>query len=329
MARAALLAAALLSRAAARLPPGERILSYLHARGEALHITAPRPVVATYIDYRDINWQHVDQTVLAAVKGGFNAVILAFDLTTGPTDMLEGWAQLDATVRNATLATAHAAGAVILLSAGGASEEPYARVSGAAYGAAVGATVNALGLDGADFDLENVAPGFNFAPLMGAELVDWLVNATVAARGAMGADALLTHAPQAPYFGPIGDSGAWVGASGGYTAVWAAANASIDFFNVQVRAMLCRRPAAAQLRHAQRPPKPAPRPASFIIRPNATRRIHRSSQRRPRATACSPARASRKSSRSALMLTPSSSASRCSPTTPTRATWTPRPLRAG
>lgn len=247
MARAALFAAALLSRAAARLPPGERILSYLHARGEARHITAPRPVVATYIDYRDINWQHVDLTVGAAVSGGFNVIILAFDLTTGPTDMLEGWAQLDASVRNATLATAHAAGAVILLSAGGASEEPYARVGGAAYGGVVGETVSKLGLDGADFDLENIAPGFNFAPLMGAELVDWLVNATVAARAAMGADTLLTHAPQAPYFGPIGDSGAWVGASGGYTAVWAAANASIDFFNVQVRA--CR--AAASRRCAR------------------------------------------------------------------------------
>jgi len=228
----ALAALALGAPARARPTPGERVAAYLHARGEALAV-APRPVVATYIDWRDITWLHPEKTVLAAVANGFNVVILAFDLATGPTDMLQGWASLDAATRNATLAAAHAAGAVLLLSAGGASEEPYNRVGGAAYGAAVGATAAALGLDGADFDLENLAPGFNFDPLKGDELVDWFVNATRAARAAMGPAAILTHAPQAPYFGTIGDAGSWVGASGGYTAIWRAASDAIDFFNVQ------------------------------------------------------------------------------------------------
>lgn len=218
-----------------RALPGARIAAYLSTRGgPALTAGAdsPSPVIATYIDYRDINWQAPQKTILAAVAGGFNCVVIAFLLTTGPTDLLEGWATLDPGVRNATLAAAHAAGAVLMLSAGGASEEPYNRMSGQEYGAAAGRAAVDLSLDGVDFDLENLAPGFNFGPLKGQELVDWLVDATTAARAAMGPDRLLTHAPQAPYFGPLGGSG-WVGPSGGYTAVWHAAQGALDWFFIQ------------------------------------------------------------------------------------------------
>lgn len=48
-----------------------------------------------------------------------------------------------------------------------------------------------------------------------------------------GSGAIITHAPQAPYFGPIGATNAWVGASGGYTAVYQQAASYISFFNVQ------------------------------------------------------------------------------------------------
>ena len=231
----ALLLLALALAAAERALPGERVAAYLRLRGDGPvgPTTAPSPpLIATYIDWRDINWLAPQDTVLAAVRAGFNCVILSFLLTTGPTDLLEGWAGLDAATRNATLAAAHAAGAVLMLSAGGASEEPYDRVSGADYGAAAGRAAVALGLDGVDFDLENIAPGFNFLPLAGQLLVDWLVNATAAARAAMGPERLLSHAPQAPYFGPIGGA-SWVGPSGGYTAVWRAAAGDLDWLNVQ------------------------------------------------------------------------------------------------
>jgi chitinase len=211
--------------------PSAKILDYLHSRGEALDITTPRPIIATYIDYRDINWLAPAQTLLDAVAGGSNVVIIAFLLATGPTDFLEGWAAVDPAIRNNTLATIHAAGAIVMLSAGGASEEPYARITGKAYGAAAGALCASLGLDGVDFDLENIAPGFNFAPLYGPALVSWMVDASEAARAAIGPARLISHAPQAPYFGPIGED-SWVGPSGGYTGVWNATK-SIDFFNVQ------------------------------------------------------------------------------------------------
>jgi len=211
--------------------PSAKILDYLHSRGEALHVTAPRPIIATYIDYRDINWLAPEKTLLAAVAGGYNVVILAFLLATGPTDYLEGWAAVDPAIRNSTLATVHAAGAIVMLSAGGASEEPYARIAGKVYGAAAGALCASLGLDGVDFDLENLAPGFNFKPLYGPALVAWIVDASEAARAEIGPARLLSHAPQAPYFGPIGED-TWVGPTGGYTGVWKATK-SIDWLNVQ------------------------------------------------------------------------------------------------
>lgn len=212
------------------VPAGERLLAYLHSRGEALGITAPRPIVGTYIDWREVDWAAPQNTVNAAVAGGFNLVILAFLLTNGPTDMLQAWAGVDNATRAATIAAAHAQGAVVMLTAGGSTETP---LSGdpATYGHAVGAAVGALGLDGADFDIENLSPGFTYGDMTGAQVVDWLVAASVAARGAMGPSALLTHAPQAPYF-----SGPWTGPCGGYSAVWtgaAAAGAHMSWFNAQ------------------------------------------------------------------------------------------------
>lgn len=47
---------------------------------------------------------------------------------------------------------------------------------------------------------------------------------------------LISHAPQAPYFGRVGSTvgNAWTGTSGGFTAVWQRAGPNnIDFLNVQ------------------------------------------------------------------------------------------------
>jgi chitinase len=203
---------------------GGRLAAYLRSVG-SVPSSPPAPIIATYIDWRDVNWVHVEQTILAALDGGFNVIILAFQLATGPTDMLLGWVGVDPTIRNATLATVHAKGAVLLLSAGGASEEPY-RLDPAVYGAAVGAEVLAAGLDGVDFDLENLAPGFNFG---GVDMVDWIVAANAAARKAIGPARLITHAPQGPYF-----KNDWTAPSGGYSDVWKKAGAgAIDWLHVQ------------------------------------------------------------------------------------------------
>ena len=216
--------AAVLSSPASSEPltAGARVLSYLHSR-DALHLRTPAPIIATYIDWREVNWSHPEQTLLKALSAGFNVIILAFQLQTGPTDFLEAWLSADPAVRNATLSAAHAKGAVVMLSAGGASEEPY-KADPAAYGRAVGEMVITAGLDGVDFDLENLAPGFNFG---GVDIVAWMINATLAARAVVGPQRIITHAPQAPYFG------AWSGPRGGYLAVYANGSTTIDWFNIQ------------------------------------------------------------------------------------------------
>eukprot|EP00026_Physarum_polycephalum_P017871 Phypoly_transcript_19235.p1 GENE.Phypoly_transcript_19235~~Phypoly_transcript_19235.p1 ORF type:complete len:218 (+),score=42.36 Phypoly_transcript_19235:28-654(+) len=66
-----------------------------------------------------------------------------------------------------------------------------------------------------------------------AELIDWIVEISQGAASVFGSDGVISHAPQSPYFGPIGDDSTWVGSSGGYTAVYLKAQDIITFFNVQ------------------------------------------------------------------------------------------------
>ena len=54
---------------------GARVLSYLHARGDALDITTPSPIKAIYINLRDAT--DPPSAVVAAVDAGFNVVLLA------------------------------------------------------------------------------------------------------------------------------------------------------------------------------------------------------------------------------------------------------------
>ncbi len=86
--------------------------------------------------------------------------------------------------------------------------------------------------DGVDFDLENFNTGCVTGTMNSEKTVSWIVDATLAAQAVLGSGGIITHAPQAPYFGPIGGS-SWAGPTGCYTAVAARAGASITFFNLQ------------------------------------------------------------------------------------------------
>ena len=56
-----------------------------------------------------------------AVDAGFNVVLLAFYLTSGAVDAALAWANVSPSSRAATIAYAHARGAVVMLSLGGAT----------------------------------------------------------------------------------------------------------------------------------------------------------------------------------------------------------------
>jgi len=88
-------------------------------------------------------------------------------------------------------------------------------------------------LDGVDFDLENLGVGFTYGSMTAAQVVQWMVSATTAARQVLGSTKYISHAPQGPYIGPVGAANTWAGTTGGYTGVWTGSNGAIDFYNIQ------------------------------------------------------------------------------------------------
>lgn len=82
---------------------------------------------------------------------------------------------------------------------------------------------------------ENIGPGFVVPGLTDVQLINWMVQASRAARATLGASGFISHAPQGPYFSRIGGGGSssWPGPSGGYTAVWNASAGAINWLNTQ------------------------------------------------------------------------------------------------
>jgi len=152
---------------------------------------------------------------------------------TGPSDFLTAWQGISSSTKQSTIATLHSKGAVLLVSyGGGADGNPYVEDAYTA-GTTVGKYAKAQYLDGVDFDLENFGQGFTADGHSAAWTIDWCVNITRGAASGFGSGAILTHAPQSPYFGPIGATNTWAGPSGGYTAVYNGIKDILTFFNVQ------------------------------------------------------------------------------------------------
>lgn len=199
-----------------------------------------------YIDQPD-SWYPPEAeaaTITAAVDAGFNVIILAFwcsngnQLPGGACDMCAAWQRdIPPSLQISTVEYAHSKGAIVMAACGGATDVPWDNLSGADFGRLAATWVLQNHLDGLDFDMENYQQGFvMYQGSTTQQAVDYIVDANNAARAVLGASAYISHAPQAPYFGPVGGSSLtyWTGALGGYTSVYAALPAgSIDFFNVQ------------------------------------------------------------------------------------------------
>ena len=166
----------------------------------------PQGKRVVYIDVRDVDWNNAGLCIRQAVDGGYNVVIMAFWLFSGPADLALVWTQSTPAAQQATVAYLHARNAVLLVSLAGSTESPYAAVSGAAYGVAAATWALQNGLDGVDFDMENLGPGLTAGGLTSAQTIQWLIDASNAARSILGPLGIVTHAPQAPYFGAIGSA---------------------------------------------------------------------------------------------------------------------------
>jgi len=182
----------------------------------------------TLIDFKDVVWTKPGQTVMNAVDGGFNVVLLGFyTFAHGPVDFGLTWSGLSKADQAEAMKHAHDKSAAVLLSAGGPSDSPYLNLSGTEYGSKAGQFAKDNQLDGVNFDLQYITPGF------ASSLVQWIIDASVAARKVLGNDAIVSHSPLAPYFGEIGKAtNPFTGTSGGYTAVEKAVGGVVDFYNV-------------------------------------------------------------------------------------------------
>jgi len=195
-------------------------------------IAVPSPIKALYVDWKGINWNSPQQTILDAFNSGWNVIIISFYLSgSGPADMAQAWASVSAANQQSTINTIHSKGGVVLVSLGGSTDSPFSR-NAQSVGEIVGKWAQANHLDGVDFDLENFASGFRGGSLSDTQTVDWVANATNAVRQVFGSGGIISHAPQGPYFGPVGATNTWAGKTGGYTGVYQKAP-TINFFNVQ------------------------------------------------------------------------------------------------
>ncbi|MEO5335308.1 MAG: glycoside hydrolase family 18 protein [Magnetospirillum sp. WYHS-4] len=150
--------------------------------------------------------------------GSFNHLLLSFWTRKAPLDVALAWS--NGTFPQNAIDQFHQAGIKVLVSAGGATEEPITAdpTGGAAYGRAVAEFAKTYRLDGVDFDIEDIHA------LQAGTATQWLADATRAVKDVL-PDAVVTHAPQAPYF-----MGAY---ASNYLQVDEQVGDLIDFYNIQ------------------------------------------------------------------------------------------------
>jgi len=194
-----------------------------------LTLTLPRKVV--YIDWKNVNWNNIGETIMDAVKQGYNVVILCFWLsTTGAADILSTWTTLSNEQAQNILDSVHANGAILLAGGFGSTDYPY-NLNPVTVGTQFGEFAVNQGFDGVDCDLEGFGTGFTAGTMNGAETTTWVETLTHTIRGIIGVDRYLSHSPQQPYL-----CQAWVGnAQQGYLGIMTGSVSSeIDWCNCQI-----------------------------------------------------------------------------------------------
>ena len=181
------------------------------------------PIVSAYIDMLAV-WYPPEQVIASITKyiGKVNHLILAFWENTGPVDVALAWS--NGTFPSDAIDEFHSLGVKVMVSAGGGTastvitENP---TGGRSYGEALGTWARDQKLDGVDFDIEDNYM-FQNKP---QTAIQWMVDATQGVKSAF-PDAIISHAPQAPYFSPVYGNGP-------YLSINQQAGNDIDFYNIQ------------------------------------------------------------------------------------------------
>lgn len=192
-----------------QLPEFIGLPSCAHKQPEPAKIVAP--IKAVYLGYSDLNPNDFGTTVRQAVDYGYNLILLAFWIreSTGvdPYSAAYYWSLLSPSTQQSVVEYAHSKGANIIVSVGGSSygngsiPTDYTLGGGAAYGTAAANFALENNLDGIDLDMENFTNTFGtYSGMTKEQSIAWLTDATYAARNVLGSGAIITHAPQSPYF---------------------------------------------------------------------------------------------------------------------------------
>ena len=202
---------------------------------------APEPVTTNcptqfqynviYIDWK-VNWNDVRTDIKASIDNCFNVINIAFALSYGQADALQVWTQLSNAEKQEILDYAHARGAKLVMSVGGATEGVEQHLNSAdnyqagfEYGVLYGNMAVDLMFDGVDFDLE-LQPK-NYKPFLDGSAQDFFRGNFDGARS-VNADFLITAAPVGPYLG------AWTREDTyGFTELLKDPNTNCDFVNIQ------------------------------------------------------------------------------------------------
>lgn len=182
--------------------------------------------IVTYVDTLAQYYppQKVVDSILTNI-GKFNHVILAFWEPTQPLDVALEWT--NGTFPTDAINQFHNAGVKVLVSAGGSTATPItdwidgSGIDGTTYGQKLADFVKQSHLDGADLDIEDGAYQTH-----SSDAIKWTTEATQALRNALGQNAVITHAPQAPYFSPSY-------ANAPYLEIDRQVGSMIDFYNIQ------------------------------------------------------------------------------------------------
>lgn len=190
-----------------------------------------------YFDYRGFDWNDPTPQIKQAIDIGYNVINLAFYLSDlGAYDIALVWQNLTQSKKIETINYAHARGAKILVSAGGSTDSAVYNKNPVEYAQRVCQWAIDNNLDGVDYDLEQIDPGFIIPGKTSDQTYEWFKQLNVTSRTVLGNDRIISHAPQAPYLSQPGHSGTWAGPLGGYVKVFSDAKKNggyIDYLNVQ------------------------------------------------------------------------------------------------
>ena len=179
------------------------------------------PKIVSYIGNLDI--YSPPDAALADIldnSGDYNYMNFAFWTKEGPTGPALEWYNGTFGDTEQAVNDFHDRGIKVLISAGGEYEAPVTDNpdDGRIYGEEVAKFAIENHFDGVDFDIENIPSG---QPDLTSE---WLAEATRAVKG-LYPEAIISHAPQAPYFSPAQNYG--------YLEVNEKVGDLIDFYNIQ------------------------------------------------------------------------------------------------